>query len=121
MWHLSKISYDEVTIDILSNRDSEFGFMSGKCYVFKDFFDSYGISFLIWYLYTYESKTRDWCLDTDGLCLESECEIFFESFDLRETYSFAGTQTILYDSRSDTLIFHIDIDSKLEKCFFYEE
>lgn len=65
MGHLREISDDEVTIDILPYCNGEFGLVSGKRYIFENFFDSNGITFLIWYLYSNETESWDGCLDTD--------------------------------------------------------
>ncbi len=121
MWHLCEISDDEVTIDILAYCDCEFGLVASECGILKDFFDSYGIPFFIWYLDTDEPKSWDRCLDSYGFCLECEREIFFERFYLCESDSLRWSESILDDSRSDTLILHLDIDAKLEKCALYEQ
>lgn len=88
----------------------------GEAIVFENFTDSDDVSFFIWYFDPDESNSWDWCLNTDTFCLEGEGEIFFEGFDPRETDSFRRSETILDHGRSDTLLFHLDIDAKLEKC-----
>jgi hypothetical protein len=95
--------------------------MFGKCYVLEDFLDPDGVSFFIWYLYSHESETRDRSLYSYGFCLECKCEIFLQCFDLGESDSLVGFESILYHRRSYTLILHLDIDAELEKCLLYEE
>ena len=121
MWHLREISYDEVPIDILSHGDRELRFVTSECNIFEDFFDSYGIPFLIWYLDSDEPESWDRCLDSYGFCLECEREIFFESFDFCQSDSLRWSESILDYGRADTLILHLDIDAELEKCPLYEE
>lgn len=121
MWHLREVSDDEITIDILADRECEFRFMMDKCIIFEDFSDPDDISFFIWYLDTDETETRDRCLDTDRFRLQCESEILLQGFDFREADSFTRTESILDDSRSDTLFFHIDIDAELEKGLLDKE
>ena len=65
--------------------------MVDKCIIFENFADADDVAFLIWHLDTDESESWDRCLDTDRFCLQSESEIFLQSFDLRETYSLCRT------------------------------
>ena len=84
----------------------------------EDFFHSYNISFFIRYFDTDKTKSRDWSLDTDRFCLEREGKIFFETFDFCKSNSFARAEAILDNGRTDTLPFHLDINTELEKSFF---
>lgn len=121
MWHLREISDDEVTIYILSYSYSELRLVVSECIIFEDFLDPDGISFFIWDFDPDESKSWDRSLNTDRFCFECECEIFFQAFDLCKTYSLTRSEAILYNSRTDTLPFHIDIDTELKKCFLYQD
>ena len=121
MGHLREITDDEVTIDILPHGKGELGLVMREAVIFEDFSDTDNISFLIRNFDPDKPESRNRRLDTDGFCLQSKCEIFFERFDLRESHSFTGSEAILDNSRSDTLLFHFDIDTELEKCFLNEE
>lgn len=121
MGHLREISDDEVTIDILPYSERELRLVMGEAIIFEDFSYTDNISFLIRNFDPDEPESRDWCLDTDGFCLQGKREIFFERFDLRESHSFGRSQSILDHGRSDTLLFHLDIDAELEKCLLNEE
>lgn len=77
MWHLREISDDEVTIDIFSYCDREFGFMMSEAIIFEDFTYSYDIAFLVWHLDTHESESWDRRLYTDRFCFQRESEILF--------------------------------------------
>lgn len=121
MGHFSKITNDKVSIDIFSYCYCKFGLVTSEGSILKNFFDSDSITFLVWYLYTDESQPRNRCLDTDRFCFESEGEVFFEGFYLGESDSFTRSQTVLYHSWTDTLIFHLYIDTELEKCPLYKE
>lgn len=87
MWHLREVSDDKISLDILPESECELGLMSAECCIFEDFLDSNGVTFFIRNFDTDETESRDWCLDTDTLGLECEREVFFESFDLRESHS----------------------------------
>ncbi len=121
MGHLREISDDAVAIDILPYCDRELGLVVRECSILEDFFDPDGVSFFIGYLDTDESEPWDRCLDTDRFCLEREREVVFEIFDFCQMYSVRGMESVLCDSRSDTLIDHLYIDIELEECALYAE
>ncbi len=95
--------------------------MVREAVIFEDFTDANDISFFIWHLYPDEAKTRNRCLDTDRFCLQRQSQILLQRFDLREADSFTRAESVLDDSRSYAFLFHIDIDTELEKCLLDEE
>ena len=121
MRHLREVSDDEVSLDILPECECELGLVCAECCILEYFLNSHGISLLIRDFYADKTKTWNRCLDTDTLCLERECEVFFEGLNLRESHSLRRPETILDNCRTDTLILHLDIDTELEECLLYQE
>ena len=78
MWHLREITDDEVSLNILPECKCKLGLVCTECCILEDFLNSYGITFFIRDFDTHETKTWDWCLDTDAFCFECKCEVFFE-------------------------------------------
>ncbi len=121
VWHLREISDDEVPIDVLPYGECKLRLVMSEAIIFKDFSYTDDIAFLIRDFDPNEPESRDGGLDTDGLCLECECEIFLEGFDLREPHSLTWSESILDHGRSDTLFFHLDVDTELQKCLLDQE
>lgn len=121
MWHFREVTDDIVSLDIFPERERELRFMMCEALIREDFSDADDVTFFIWYLDTDESESWDRCLDTDRFRLQSECEIFFQGFDLREADSLRRSEAILDNRRSDTLLLHLDIDTELEKCLLDQD
>lgn len=121
MRHLREVSDDEVSIDILTDREREFRLVMDEAVIFEDFSDTDGIAFLIRDFDPDESESWDGCLDTYRFGLQGEREILLQRLDLRETDSLTRTESILDHGRSDTLLFHLDIDPELEKGLLDKE